>query len=96
MLEYHAAMVELSNRLLELLAAGLGLPPSWLAENFNHPLNFLRALHYGCVTPCCLFCAAWPLACSLSATLSAPKEATAVHTPPASHLMHSLQRSGWS
>ena len=46
MLEYHAAMVELSDRLLELLAVGLGLPPNWFADKFDESLATLRPLHY--------------------------------------------------
>ena len=52
MLEYHAAMVELSDRLLELLATGLGLPPGWFDDKFNESLATLRPLHYRHGAPC--------------------------------------------
>ena len=46
MTAYHSAMVELSDRLLELLEISLDLPPGWFDDKFNESLVTLQPLHY--------------------------------------------------
>ena len=46
MTAYHSAMVELSDRLLDLLEISLDLPPGWFDDKFNESLVTLQPLHY--------------------------------------------------
>jgi len=46
MLAYRAAMSELGDRLLSLLALSLELPPDWFAPYFNMPVGTLRIIKY--------------------------------------------------
>ena len=46
LLNYFAAMQELSNSLLKLFAIGLGVPEEIFSSQFDSPLSMLRLLHY--------------------------------------------------
>jgi isopenicillin N synthase-like dioxygenase len=46
MLTYRAAMSELGNHLLSLLALSLGLPPNWFVPYFDMPVGTLRLIKY--------------------------------------------------
>jgi isopenicillin N synthase-like dioxygenase len=43
---YYEAMRDLGNRLMSLLARGLGLPPGFFADKTGHGANALRAINY--------------------------------------------------
>ncbi len=43
---YYREMTALGDRLLELAALGLGLPPDWFADKFDHHFNNLASNHY--------------------------------------------------
>jgi isopenicillin N synthase-like dioxygenase len=43
---YYREMEDLGNRLLELVAAGLGLPGDWFADKFDRHFNNLASNHY--------------------------------------------------
>jgi isopenicillin N synthase-like dioxygenase len=48
MLAYHAAMLDLGDRVLSLLACALGLPSDHFVPLFDHSVATLRPLHYRC------------------------------------------------
>jgi isopenicillin N synthase-like dioxygenase len=45
---YFEAMGQLAQRMLRLLAIGLGLPADYFAPSFDRPIFSLRPLHYRC------------------------------------------------